>query len=67
MGRGEGAGDGADEALDREVTVTSGGAVVPMVPFVKETIAYVVLGLMKPLKKVDMDGEFVIRIGPAKK
>lgn len=57
----------APSDLDREVTVTSNGASVPMVPFVKETIAYVVLGLMKPLKKVSLDGEFVIRIGPVKK
>lgn len=56
----------AESESYREVSVTSNGAEVPMMPFVKETVESVVLGLMKSLKKVELDGELVIRIGPAK-
>lgn len=51
----------------RDVTVTTGGVEVPINPFIKETIENVVVGLVKPLKKTDIDGEIVIRIGPARK
>ncbi|HOZ71360.1 MAG TPA: molybdopterin-guanine dinucleotide biosynthesis protein MobB [Spirochaetales bacterium] len=50
----------------RDVTVTTGGVEVPINPFIKETIENVVVGLVKPLKKTDIDGEIVIRIGPAR-
>jgi len=51
----------------RQVTVTTGGVEVPINGFIKETIENVVVGLVKPLKKTDIDGEIVIRIGPAKR
>jgi hypothetical protein len=50
---------------ERKVTVTCNGVEVPMHPFVKDMVENVVLGLMKPLKQTEVDGEFVIRIGPA--
>ncbi len=50
----------------RDVLVTTGGVEVPINAFIKETIENVVVGLVKPLKKTDVDGEIVIRIGPAK-
>lgn len=50
----------------RQVTVTTGGVEVPINAFIKETIENVVVGLVKPLKKTDIDGEIVIRIGPSK-
>ena len=51
----------------RDVTMTNGGKDVPLNAFVTETVENVVLGLVKPLKNTDLDGEIVIRIGPAKK
>lgn len=51
----------------RDVTVTTGGVEVPINAFIKETIENVVVGLVKPLKKADVEGDIVIRIGPAKK
>ncbi len=52
---------------DRTLIVTTGGIEVPLNPFVKETIENVVLGMLKPLKKTDLDGQIVITIGPAAK
>jgi hypothetical protein len=51
---------------ERKVTVTSNGVEVPMHPFVKDMVESVVLGLIKPLKKTEVEGEIVIRIGPLK-
>jgi len=56
-----------DTMEDRTLIVTTGGIEVPLNPFVKETIENVVLGMLKPLKKTDLDGQIVITIGPAKK
>jgi hypothetical protein len=50
---------------ERKVTVTCNGVEVPMQPFVKDMVESVVLGLLKPLKKTEIDGELVVRIGPA--
>ncbi len=55
-----------DTMEDRTLIVTTGGIEVPLNPFVKETIENVVLGMLKPLKKTDLDGQIVITIGPAK-
>lgn len=49
----------------RDVRVTSGGNVVPMIPFVKEIIEGVLLGILRTLKKCDPDAELVVTIGPA--
>ncbi len=56
-----------DTMEDRTLIVTTGGIEVPLNPFVKETIENVVLGMLKPLKKTDLDGQIVITIGPATK
>lgn len=56
-----------DTMEDRTLIVTTGGIEVPLNTFVKETIENVVLGMLKPLKKTDLDGQIVITIGPAKK
>lgn len=47
----------------RDVTVTTGGVEVPINGFIKETIENVVVGLVKSLKKTNLDEEIVIRIG----
>ena len=47
---------------DRKLTVTTGGVELPLNPFVNETITNVVLALLKPLKKTDLDGEIVIKL-----
>lgn len=52
-----------DTMEKRDVTLTTGGVEVPINPFIKETIENVVLGLVKTLKKTNMDEEIVIRIG----
>ena len=57
---------GGDTMKDRTVTVTNGGKDVPLNPFVKETFENVVLGLMKPLKGVELDQEIIIRISAPK-
>lgn len=48
---------------DRKLSVTTGGVELPLNPFVNETIRNVVLALLKPLKKTDLDGEIVITLG----
>ena len=48
---------------DRKVQITTGGVEVPLNPFVKEIIENAVLGMLKPLKKTNLDGEILIRIG----
>ncbi|PKL08352.1 MAG: molybdopterin-guanine dinucleotide biosynthesis protein B [Spirochaetae bacterium HGW-Spirochaetae-7] len=58
---------GGNAMKARDVSVTNNGIDVPLNAFVMETIENVVLGLVKPLKKTDLDGEIVIRIGPALK
>jgi hypothetical protein len=50
---------------ERKVSVTCNGVEVPLQAFVKDMVESIVLGLLKPLKQTDIDGEFVIRIGPA--
>jgi len=50
---------------DRQVTVTTGGVEVPINAFIKETIENVVLSMLKPLKKTNLEGEIVITIGAA--
>ncbi|MDX9897297.1 MAG: molybdopterin-guanine dinucleotide biosynthesis protein MobB [Spirochaetia bacterium] len=47
----------------RDVTVSTGGVEVPINGFIKETIENVVLGLVRSLKKTNLDEEIVIRIG----
>jgi len=56
-----------DTMEDRKLTVTTGGVELPLNPFVSETIANVVLALLKPLKKTNLDGEIVITLGKANK
>jgi molybdopterin-guanine dinucleotide biosynthesis protein B len=56
-----------DTMEDRKLTVTTGGVELPLNPFVNETIANVVLALLKPLKKTNLDGEIVITLGKANK
>lgn len=57
---------GGSAMKDRKVTVVNGGKDVPLNPFVKETFENVVLGLMKPLKDVDLEQEIIIRISASK-
>lgn len=47
---------------ERKLTIMNDGQEVPLNPFVEETFANVVLGLFKSLKKVNPDGEIVIRL-----
>ncbi len=51
---------------ERDVTVTTSGIDVPINAFIMETIQNVVIGMLKPLKKTNLEGEIVIRIGPAR-
>ncbi len=50
---------------DRKLTITTGGVNLPLKPFVKETIENVIIALLEPLKKTNLEGEIVIKIGPA--
>ncbi len=50
--------------MDREVELTVGGKKIPLNDFVREMIANVVLGMVGSLKKVDIQLEIVLRVGP---
>lgn len=53
---------GGLDMAERKLTIMNDGQEVPLNPFVEETFANVVLGLFKSLKKVNPDGEIVIRL-----
>lgn len=50
---------------DRTVKLVTGGVEVPLSPFVEETILSVVLGLLKPLKMTDLEGQIVLTVSAA--
>jgi len=49
---------------ERTLSITTGGVNLPLKPFVRETIENVIIALLEPLKKTNLDGEIVIKIGP---
>ena len=50
--------------MDREVSISCGGKTVPMNEFVKEIVGNTVTALVSSLKKGDLEGEIVVRLGP---
>jgi hypothetical protein len=51
--------------MDREVSISCGGKAVPMNDFVKEIVGNTVAALVASLKKGEMEGEIVVRLGAA--
>lgn len=47
---------------ERQVTLNTAGIDVPLSPFVEEMIRSVVLGVLKPLKDTDLEGDIVLTI-----
>jgi len=52
--------------MEREVSLSVGGSPVPLNDFTKTLVANTVAALVGTLKKGDIEGEIVLRIGPTR-